>query len=165
MPKARLYDMDGTLCDVTSIRYLVDPGDPNYLGYRNFNLFHTLSVDCPPHQDVVDAFRQDMRDGIIPIVVTARPERFRTLTRWWLQINHLYPAQQLHRQDYDDRPDTDVKRDILRGLRDHYDVIGAWDDNPRIIALWEAEGIPVDVKPGWPEWGTQQEDAEKVATA
>jgi hypothetical protein len=30
--EAIIFDMDGTLCDVESIRYLVDPGDPGFTG-------------------------------------------------------------------------------------------------------------------------------------
>lgn len=150
-PRARLYDVDGTLCDVTDIRYLVDPGDPDYPGYKNFDKFHELSIDCPPHQRVVDALWQDEEDGVLVIVVTARAERSRTMTRWWLAFNGVVPHEQHHRADYDYRPDTEVKRDILNMLREKYEIVGAWDDNPRIIALWESEGIHVDVMPGWPE--------------
>lgn len=149
-PKARIYDVDGTLCDVAEIRYLVDPGDPNYKGYRDFDTFHAQSIDCPPHQRVLDAVAQDLRDGICIIVVTARAERFRTLTRWWLHMNWVFPDEQHHRGDHDHRPDVEVKRDILAHLRERYEIIGAWDDNPRVIALWESEGIHVDVMPGWP---------------
>lgn len=149
-PKARLYDVDGTLCDVAEIRYLVDPGDPNYRGYRDFDTFHAQSIDCPPHQRVLDAVAQDVEDGVLVIVVTARGEKWRTLTRWWLHMHGIFPEEQHHRERYDTRPDTEVKRDILNHLREKYDIIGAWDDNPRIIALWESEGIPVEVMPGWP---------------
>ena len=151
LPKARLYDMDGTLCDVSSIRHLVDPRDPAYPGHRNFDKFHRESVNCPPHPRVVDAALQDARDGIKVIVVTARGEQHRTLTRWWLHLNGITADLQLHRAHHDDRPDTDVKRDILTWLRSRYNIIGAWDDNPRIIALWKSEGIPVNVMPGWPQ--------------
>lgn len=150
-PKARIYDCDGTLCDVEAIRFLVDPGDPDYLGYRDFDRFHLLSIDCPPHQRVLDAVAQDVADGILIIVVTARGERFRTLTRWWLHMNGVHPVEQHHRGEFDHRIDVDVKLDILNDLRQRYEIVGAWDDNPRIVALWESEGIPVDVMPGWPE--------------
>ena len=43
----------------------------------------------------------------------------------------------------------DVKRDILSTIRCHYDVVMAVDDNPSVIALWEAEGIETIVVPGW----------------
>ncbi|WP_092501608.1 hypothetical protein [Agrococcus jejuensis] len=41
---AVLFDVDGTLCDVRSIRHHVDG-----TGRRNFDAFHAESIDCPPH--------------------------------------------------------------------------------------------------------------------
>ena len=53
------------------------------------------------------------------------------------------------RASYDNRPDYEVKRDILRELRESYEIIHAWDDNPSVIKLWQEEGIPVTIVPGW----------------
>lgn len=46
----------------------------------------------------------------------------------------------------------EVKRDIHRILtRDHeFEIVGAIDDNPPIIELWQGLGIPTEVVPR--EW-------------
>jgi hypothetical protein len=31
----------------------------------------------------------------------------------------------------------------------YYDIIGAFDDNPAIVELWESLGLPTTVVPGW----------------
>jgi hypothetical protein len=54
-----------------------------------------------------------------------------------------------HRPDGDFRPDVQVKRDIFKYLSRHYDIRGAVDDNPNVIALWNEIGIPTEVVPGW----------------
>lgn len=54
-----------------------------------------------------------------------------------------------HRQDGDKRSDRVVKLEILRYLRQHYDIRGAIDDNPQVIELWRSQGVPVEVVPGW----------------
>lgn len=164
-PTAVLFDMDGTLVDVSSIRHLVDPGDPNFGSKREFNRFHEESINMPAHQRVVDAWFESLRAGNVNIVVTARKEKFRYLSRWWLTERDLRPTQQLHRPDKDGRPDVEVKLDMLALLREHYDIVGVWDDNPRVIEMWEAEGLTVHVMPGWPDWGTQQDEAEAMLAA
>ena len=45
--------------------------------------------------------------------------------------------------------DVAVKRDILAQIRTRWNPVLAVDDNAAIIRLWESEGIPVVVIPGW----------------
>jgi FMN phosphatase YigB (HAD superfamily) len=39
-----IFDADGTLCDVSEIRYLLR--QPK--GKKDFEKFHALSINCPP---------------------------------------------------------------------------------------------------------------------
>ena len=142
-PTAIIFDMDGTLCDVSLIRHLVK-GD-----IRDFDRFHTESVNCPPHSHVLDAAKKAHADGHRVIVVTARKDRYKHHTSWWLAINGVPTYALKMRASYDNRPDYEVKRDILRELRESYEIIHAWDDNPSVIQLWKEEGIPVTIVPGW----------------
>lgn len=140
--KAVLFDVDGTLCDVSRIRHLV-------LGSaKDFHRFHEESVNCPPHAHVVAASLA-LPSDVACIVITARKERYRRLTSFWLAL-HGVPSDELHmRPDYDSRPDVDIKREILGSVRQRYQILHAWDDNPHVIQMWEEEGIPVTVIPGW----------------
>lgn len=149
-PKAIIFDVDGTLCDVRSIRHHVIPDHPdNATGKKDFKTFHELAIDCPAHPEVVEAAINAHAEGIKVLVLTARREQYRNSTRWWLIENGVTATQQLHRGNKDGRKDVEVKRDMLKLLREHYDIIEAWDDNPAIIELWRSEGIPVRVVPGW----------------
>lgn len=66
MKKAVVYDIDGTLSNVTAIRHYV-------IGrVKNFDKFHRESVNAPCHQHVVDAARRDKEAGYDVIIVTAR---------------------------------------------------------------------------------------------
>lgn len=149
-PKAIIFDVDGTLCDVSSIRHLVDTTDPKFEGKKQFDRFHCESINCPPHRKVVDAFHDAKADGIVCIVATGRAEKHRTATRWWLHSHDLLPEQQLHRPADDYRPDVVVKREMLDLLEQHYEIIEVWDDNPRVIEMWQAAGLKVNIMPGWP---------------
>jgi hypothetical protein len=53
------------------------------------------------------------------------------------------------RADNDFRPDYEVKKDILARIRNSWDVVEAWDDNPNVTRLWQEEGIPFVLVPGW----------------
>jgi phosphoglycolate phosphatase-like HAD superfamily hydrolase len=141
--KARIFDIDGTLCDVSSIRHLVTGGT------RNFDAFHRESINCPPHSHVVEAARNSEAEDIAPLIVTARDARYRNVTAFWLAMHHI-PSEALYMRRWGDwRPDYEVKRDILARIRDRYDVVEAWDDNPNVIRLWGEEGIPYVIVPGW----------------
>lgn len=142
-PEAVIFDADGTLCDVRPIRHYVE-GE-----VKNFAAFHKASAFCEPNAWVVEDARNAQRDGKIVLVVTGRSKHYRLLTEKWLRVWDV-PVDELHtRADGDFRKDVVVKKEILDDLRSRYTVVHAWDDNPAIVELWESEGIPVTVVPGW----------------
>jgi phosphoglycolate phosphatase-like HAD superfamily hydrolase len=147
MREAVIFDVDGTLADVSGVRhYVLD--DPRR---KNFDLFHAASSYVPAHTDVVDLARTHHTAGHAIVVVTARSERWRYRTATWLQKHDIPHDHLLMRRNGDQRKDVEVKREILTKIRQHYDVILAVDDNPSVIALWQDEHIPVRIIPGWTE--------------
>lgn len=142
---AIIFDVDGTLCDVRSVRHHVT-GE-----IRDFTRFHEESTGCPPVPEVAGIWHA-VRPGIARIVVTARKRQFAPHTLWWLLLNGFEPDAIFHREDWDQRPDFDVKRDILGNIRSRgFNPIFAIDDNPAVIALWTQEAIPFVQVPGWEE--------------
>lgn len=145
-PSAVIVDVDGTLVDVSSVRHHV--AGP---GKRDFHAFHSGSADCPPHAEAITWVEQMADAGHHILVVTARMEQWRPLTRAWLDTHMTRPFSELvMRANRDFRPDREVKREIHAALSDRYHIRAAADDNPNVIALWEELGIPVTVIPGWP---------------
>ena len=143
LQEAELFDMDGTLCDVRSIRHLVT--GPK----RNFHAFHMASASCPPHPHVVEAARRAHREGRAVLIVTARKRRYERLTSMWLALHEVPSTEMFMRHDLDNRPDCEVKRGILARIRLRYQPVKAYDDQPKIASLWESNGIPVELVPGW----------------
>lgn len=84
------------------------------------------------------------------IVVTARQEKYRSVTEAWLEKYAVPYHQLLMRQTGDLRPDYEVKHDILETVLEKYDVIHVYDDNPSTYRLWLERGIPTTIVPGWP---------------
>lgn len=145
MQTAVIFDVDGTLADVTSIRHHV------LQRRKDFDAFHSLSVNVPPHADVVSLAHDVQAAGHAVVVVTARSTQRRNHTAFWLALNNVPSDAMFMRKHGDHRKDTFVKADILARIRERYEVVHAVDDNPAIIALWESEGIPTTRVPGWVE--------------
>ena len=141
---AIIVDMDGTLADVSGIRHHVRRPA------RDFDTFHRLSVDVPVNHEVRKIVRKAWDAGFDVLIVTARREKWRHQTAWFLALHNIPSTALIMRGDHDGRPDVEVKRDML-----HQFILPAWnptlavDDNPSVIAMWEAEGIPTEVIPGW----------------
>lgn len=133
-----IFDMDGTLCDVSSVHHFIE-GDE-----RDFDAFHGGAIDCPPHAHVVDAVAAAREAGKAVVVVTARPSKWRDYTIMWLD-KHQIPYDRLYmRFEADFRHDYLIKADILTSIRkDGFEPTHAWDDSPKVIELWRENGIEV----------------------
>jgi hypothetical protein len=67
----------------------------------------------------------------------------------WLALHGIPSVAMFMRGDKDGREDVAVKRDFLARIRQTHEVVHAIDDNPAIVRLWESEGIPTTIIPGW----------------
>lgn len=143
MRQAAIFDMDGTLCNVTSVRHHVKGK------WRDFDAFHRGSLDCPPHHWVVEAAHRLHRKGIGILVLTGRVAKWREGTERWLNTWGVPFDELLTRAEGDFRPDTVIKAELLADVRTRWHVTVAFDDNPGIVKLWRSEGIPTTVVPGW----------------
>lgn len=150
MKKAIILDMDGTLVDVSSIRYFVNERDPKFSGKKLWNRFHGGAIDCPPIEEAVDEYVKAKSQGWAILIVTARREVWSMATLLWLKENDIEHDELYMRPNRDFRKDYLVKRDILDQIRrDGYEPVLAVDDNPAVISLWEENDIPVVLIPGW----------------
>lgn len=148
--KAVIVDMDGTLCDVSSIRHHVIVTDDH--PEKDFDAFHQASKDCPPNEQALDFCRRAHEAGYVVVVVTARKDRHYAVSKTWLDEHMPVPFDgPIMRPDDLNYSDVVIKRKIHKYLARHYDIRGACDDNPAIVALWKELGIPVEVVPGWEE--------------
>lgn len=133
--KAILLDLDGTACDVRSIKHHVEGS------VKNLDRYHLESVNCPPNAHVlklVDEFRNDHAI----LVVTARDFKYYQSTVIWLDQHNIAYNDIFMRSRGDVRPDYEVKSDMLTEIiKKGYSPVHAFDDNPAIIRLWSEHGI------------------------
>ena len=152
MKTAVIFDIDGTLANVSSIRHhLTEYDKTKRTVIKHFNRFHAESINVPPHDYVVNAAQMAKILGHAVFIVTARKHMWRNHTAWWLAMNNVPSDMLVMRGDDDNRKDYEVKKDMLATIRKAYNIIYAWDDNPSIVKLWAEEGIPTTVVPGWEE--------------
>lgn len=148
--KAVILDMDGTLCDVSSIRYFVNERDPKFSGKKLWNRFHGGAIDCPPIPEAVHEYQQAKDYGFAILIVTARRDVWAMATLLWLKENGIEHDELYMRPRTDFRKDYEVKADILEHIReDGYEPVLAVDDNPAVIQLWHENDIPTVIIPGW----------------
>lgn len=151
---AIIFDMDGTLADVSGIRhYLRQPK-----GKKDFDSFHAESINCPANYEPWLSAVFCGALGIPILIVTARQTKWRYHTILWLAEQRVPYSELYMRTDGDFRPDYEIKRDLLDEIRrDGYNPIFAWDDNPAIVKLWNEQGIPCRIVPGWDKDLTETE--------
>lgn len=153
---AVVFDLDGTLCDVSNIRHLV-------LNKRkDFDGFAYMSTFCPPIKWVVDELHNVLAGGGVVIIMSARSDKWAELTLEWLEA-HDIPFHEIHmRKEGDLRKDREVKEDILAELEERCEITTAYDDNPAIVEMWEDHNIPCIVVPGW--FSDEEEAVESNAS-
>lgn len=152
-PTAFIYDVDGTIVDVSSIRHHVLSGllpDGTYKRSKNFDAFHTEAINCPVIEESVTLIRKYEAEGHLPLAVTARSQKYGRHTGFFLAMHNIPSYAMFMRRNGDHRLDSLVKRDFWEVISSRFEIVGAIDDNPSIVELWEDVGIPnVHVVPGY----------------
>ncbi len=142
---AVIVDMDGTLCDVSTVIHLQAEPD-------GFSAFHQGCAECPPYPAVVDWCIDHHSRGHAILIVTGRDAWTRNLTTRWLSEHLPVPIDGLYmRRDGDFRSNAQVKREIHDELTMTYEIRAAIDDDPEIVGLWQEAGMPVAIVLDWGE--------------
>jgi FMN phosphatase YigB (HAD superfamily) len=148
--KAAIFDMDGTLCDISPLRYLVNPKHPNFPGKKDWDAFHGGAIDCAPIPQALEEHRRAVEEGLKILIVTARRDMWSMATLLWLREHDIHHDALYMRRSLDFRKDYIVKGEIFkRILRDGYQPVRAVDDNPNVIRLWNELHLETIVIPGW----------------
>lgn len=142
--KTAIFDMDGTLVDVTSVRHLI------FQKPRDYDGFYVGGAQCPPNKGVLAQAFDMLERGYVIAIVTGRDRRYEELTRGWLARHFPHYSALYMREEGDRRPAHIVKEEILaRMLAGGMEVEFAADDDPKIIEMWTRNGIDTMHVPGW----------------
>lgn len=133
-----LVDMDGTLADVEHRRHFV-----NGEGKKDWNGFFEAMDSDPVRKDVAEMVDHYAAQGCNIVIVSARPEKYRDRTVAWLHKNIIPFQTIIMRANGDSRDDVIVKQGILDSHFKKDNIEAVIDDRPRVIRMWESNGLKV----------------------
>lgn len=133
-----LVDIDGTLADISHRKHHVE-GE-----VKDWDAFFSEMLDDELREDVVDLVRKSKNDHYDLFLVSGRPNTYRELTLRWLKEKKVdeYFSGLIMREEFDKRPDTETKRDILNLFGAH-NIAYVIDDRPSVIRMWKENGVEV----------------------
>lgn len=135
--KAILFDLDGTLADISHRRPYLQKDPPDW---KSFNA--NIGGDTP-NVPILELYRTlwDARKHNL-IIITGRTEEQRIHTEQWLTWNNIPFEKLLMRPSGDFRPDHVIKEEILQRLiADGYKILLAVDDRQQVVDMWRRHGI------------------------
>lgn len=153
--KTVIFDIDGTLADVTHRRHHVAQKPKNWPAF-----FAAMDKD-PPVKDVVELCQWLLKMPsyfVNVIFCSGRGEEYRAETEAWLVRNvsafisageeRKWSSQRVldlrMRPAKDSRSDVIIKREMLAKLRaEGHDIWFVVDDRQRVVDMWREEGITV----------------------
>lgn len=136
-PKAVVFDIDGTLSDYRHRAHHITPPKRDWPGFFAEMEDDGLIEEC--FQMVLEA----QKAGYKVIILTGRPDTYLQKTLRWLEKHAVLHDAVFLRPADDWRPGAILKAEIYeKHIAPFYNVIKAVDDNPKIIAMWQALGIP-----------------------
>jgi Predicted kinase len=128
-PRAYIVDTDGTVANHEGVR---SPYDTSKYALDNL------------HRHVAGIVYALNKADVAVIGLSGRDEKFRTVTQdWWLD-NGMEFDDFFMRPVGDTRMDAIVKYELFKEyVEPKYSVLGAFDDRPQVIRMWETIGVPV----------------------
>ena len=134
---AQLWDLDGVVVDSVRDEFILD------FIKKDFTRFESLIPEFDSFEWAVDTIRAMNRKHKI-VFLTARNESYREPTEQWIQQKLLLKPEQYElymRKPRDDRPDTQVKAELLPKILRKYEVLVAYDDKLDNCRLYGYHGI------------------------
>ena len=132
---ATIWDLDGTLCNITHRRHHVLEKP------KNWKLFFEGIKDDTVNEAVEDIYHATNHTKIL---VSGRGEEYRRETEEWLERNGIDYFALFMRNFGDHRDDTIVKREIHdKYLKPYFDIKWIVDDRKRVVDMWRGLGYTV----------------------
>lgn len=135
--KVVIFDIDGTLADISHRRHLLQQNPHNWKAF-----FDEMGGD-KPNPPIVNLYRLIWNSSDYQcVIVTGRPEQYRKVTEQWLAWNEIPFQKLMMRPKSDQRPDHSVKQEFLdelqsAGMKIEFVV----DDRKSVVDMWRRNGL------------------------
>lgn len=140
-PRAMIWDLDGTLSDDTARAHFVEVEQGRARDWHSY--FDAIDRD-PPIAASMEVLRAMHAAGIRILFLTGRPEYTRPKTQQWLEANGLAAYDALIMRPADEvRPAGFFKVDVVRRLRQEYELVCAFEDRIDVADAIRRAGVPV----------------------
>lgn len=143
-----VFDLDGTLADINHRTHFVRGPKPDWPA------FFAACVDDLPVPHVIETMEAHIIAGHDVRIWSGRSDVVRAETEQWLaDVACVCPSYLQHmRAEGDNTPDVELKRFWLNQEAERPDLV--YDDRPRVVAMWRAEGVPCfQVTADWEDEG------------
>jgi uncharacterized HAD superfamily protein len=129
-----IVDIDGTIADVRHrLHHIKGPGKKDWKAF-----FEAMDRDTPITDRMAKVRELGTKHRIV--IVTGRPEHYRTRTEAWLRKHGVTYEKLYMRNSGDHRPDYEAKSAVLEEI-DPKQIVLAMDDRPPVCEMWERHGI------------------------
>lgn len=131
-----IFDIDGTLADVTHRRALVECEKPDWKAFNG-----AIGADTP-HHTVVRLLWQLQWAGNKIVLCSGRDGQYRQLTEYWMLRNDIQYDALFMRSVGDRRKDHIIKVELLADIRAA--GFNPWlvvDDRDSVVAMWREQGL------------------------
>ena len=144
-PQAILFDLDGTLCNVSHRRQYVATKP------RNWTAWNRSIINDKPIPQVLEVFNA-LKDRFPIFFVSGRSDDYRDVTIEWFEKHGIFESDYnglLMRKCGDHRDDAVVKGELADEIEKNHKIFAVFDDRQRVIEEWLRRGYFVfDVSQG-----------------
>ena len=137
-----VFDLDGTLCDVSHRRQWVATQP------KNWDAWNAGISEDKPNMPVLEVLHR-LSNVYDIVLVSGRGSEYRQPTIDWLRKHGVHFSDLYMRTEGDFRPDDEVKSELADQVEKDYRIVGVFDDRKRVVDMWIKRGIFVfDVAQG-----------------
>lgn len=138
MSKIIVFDLDGTLADISHRRPLVTTKP------KNWTAFNAKMEDDLPAQDIIWMNHNLFNIGCTIIICSGRSEDHKNITVDWLFRHGVIFDDIFMRKAGDFRADCIIKLDLLDQIRKNWGEPYLWfDDRDQVVQAIRSEGVRV----------------------
>jgi phosphoglycolate phosphatase-like HAD superfamily hydrolase len=144
-----VFDLDGTLADVTHRLHYIRPNPPidpvtGKKVKRRFDLFHHACVDDGVIEPVAHLYRQFCADpNVVVVALSGRDASTLEKTKeWFLSKDLPLPDELLLKSGDQNTPDIEQKRTIANRIEKTYGkpITMVFEDRLRVVNMWKERG-------------------------
>ena len=125
-----ICDIDGTVADNNHRQHLLGKS-------RNWEAFFNEMENDQPINNVLEMVKKKYEDGFQIIFLTGRPERYRSITKKWLEKYIYFEFCLVMRKDNDTRNKVLVKKELFKENFSDLQIECFIENDLDLLKLWE----------------------------